>query len=212
MKCPHCSKEISTSSNDFAKDSSYARDDDYTFGSIMMHSANEYPGFIEALPEYADGYDFTWCENPLFHEKLTSIGLYNRGDNNEDTEFLKRDIEKPITDLTPKSFVNMTDISTELGTYDSSDLTYHTVVLQVAANLDRVLLPGGKIRLGNTIEYNAETIVDSKDTVLYVILRCLYNLGYIKIWDHLKDESGIYNEAGEQMKEYEIILQKPSKS
>ena len=208
MECPHCKKKIEIPAlGDFAKNSAYARDGDFGFGYIMVHFADEYRGFIEALPQYADGYDFTWCENSLFHEKMTSIGVYDR--DSENTEFLKRDVEKPITDLTPKPFVNMTDISTDLGACGSTDKEYRKVVLCVAANLDKVLLPGGRIRLGNCIDYNEETIIDSKDKVLGVILNYLYDLGYTTIWDHLEDESGIYNEADEEYKEYEIILQKP---
>ena len=172
MECPHCKKKIEIPAlGDFAKNSAYARDGDFGFGYIMVHFADEYRGFIEALPQYADGYDFTWCENPLFHEKMTSIGLYDRVDDTDtDTEFLKRDVEKPITDLVPKPFVNMTDISTDLGACGSTDEEYRKVVLQVASNLDKALLPSRRMRLGNTIDYNEETIIDSKDKVLGVQL------------------------------------------
>ena len=212
MECPHCKKKIKIPAfGDFAKNNAYAKDDDFAFGFIMIHFANEYRDFIEALPVHADGYDFTWCENPLFHEKMTSVGLYDRVDDTDtDTEFLKRDVEKPITDLVPKPFVNMTDISTNLGvSCGDTDEEYRIVVLQVAANLNKALLPGGRMRLGSTIDYNEEAIIDSKDEILGVILNYLYDLGYTTIWDHLEDESGIYNEANEEYKEYEIILQKP---
>ena len=174
---------------------------DYGYGWRLDQFPKEYgTSYAEALSGM-DGYDFGGWEGP-FYPGLTIIDLGGPEDGPVseefvDEEYVEGDITTPLN-LEPKSFVNISNVISNFG--ERSD----TIDRQVADNIDRALLPGGRVRLLDPIE------------LLHPILSYLKSLGYTKVWSNANTELD-YNNINfeklnfgeEDIEIYEIILQKP---
>ena len=144
--------------------------------------------FIDAVPENIEGYDFGGSEGP-FHPGLAivDIGSPEEFDYPGSENLIEGDLETPLN-LEPKPFINISNVVGELA-FSKRDV--------VASNIDRALLPGGRVRLLDMLP------------ALQPILKHLKDLGYKKIWGHLEKESGFYDDNDNPIPGQEIILQKP---
>lgn len=199
----HKSKKIALNMKKVAQE-----DDDYGFG--YGYRPEDYVNFAKALPEDMTGYDFGGAEQPYYPglvivDVISPLDPTVFGSNYPDiqsNEYIEGDLTIPL-DLEPKPFVNLSNTLSPLSFADDLDAMF----LQVVDNIDRALLPGGRVRL-----------LDDAYLVLPVF-NLLKNLGYIKVWDH-NEEPPIITYKGEVIKgddegdegdrgTYEVILQKP---
>ena len=179
-----------------------AQEDNYTDDDYKYSYGFQAPGFIDALSDITEGYDFGGSEGP-FHKNLTivDVGSPDEFDYPGGKNLIEGDLETPLN-LEPRAFINISDVIATLGHPGISGEDYAKIAPQVADNINRALLPGGKVRL-----------LDSIDS-LRPILDYLTNLGYTKVWDYMYEEGyedidGFEDEDEDSSYRYDIILQKP---
>jgi len=177
----------------------------YGYTDKLTYLPKEYTGFAEALPEnIEEGYDFGGWEAP-FYPGLTIIDLGGSLTGPVSEEFAEEEyVEGDITtrlNLKPRAFINVSDVISNLGYPGMPSKESAKITPQVVDNINRALLPGGKVRLLDDIN------------LLQPVLNHLTNLGYVKIWDYTYEpyDYGVEELNRETAKErrYDIILQKP---
>lgn len=206
LECDICKKMFTPNADcNFKRDHKCSRDYNDSYGFGFDRKQREQTGFYDALPENMyEGYDFGGWEAP-FHPGLTIIDLPSTptGDTGPVSPefahetYIDGDLTTPLS-LSPKPFINISNVLGQTNNWgDMTGEEWDKDQLQIADNINKALLPGGKVRLVESIE-NLQPVLDP-----------LYNLGYKKVWDHIEKESGAWDENDNQIPVHEIILQKP---
>ncbi|KKL47528.1 hypothetical protein LCGC14_2334630, partial [marine sediment metagenome] len=179
---------------------------EYGFGWLIQQFPEEYSGLIEALPENMEGYDFGGAEQP-FYPGLVIVDVQSPLDPTvfgsgypdiKSDQYIEGDLTTPLN-LEPKSFINISSTLSPLSFAEDLDAMFS----QVVDNIDRALLPGGRVRL------------QDDPYLVRPVFNLLKTLGYVKVWENYYAGSIKDYEDDEDVGDvatYDIILQKPKET